>query len=168
MHALITGGKGFIGSRLAQTLTQEGWEVEIMDLPFDVAKKADWKAKLKDTDYIFHLAAKLDDYSEVPEITEYIDTNVGSIGAMFQAILEMGRPVKIIAASSQSVYGEGINQKEGDPFHPMSIYGATKAAMETMLTALGGLYNIPVAILRYSIVLGAGQKYKDADPERSS
>ena len=165
MRALITGGNGFIGSRLAQTLTQKGWEVDVMDLPLDITQKGAWMLKLNNIDYVFHLAAKLDDYSETPSISEYIDTNVKSIGLLFEVITEKKLYIKkIVFASSQSVYGDStFFMNEKDVLAPLSMYGATKATAETLLFALGVMYNIRTVALRYSIVLGAGQKYKDAD-----
>ena len=136
-----------------------------MDLPLDITQKGAWMLKLNNIDYVFHLAAKLDDYSETPSISEYIDTNVKSIGLLFEVITEKKLYIKkIVFASSQSVYGDStffINEK--DVLAPLSRYGATKATAETLLFALGVMYNIRTVALRYSIVLGAGQKYKDAD-----
>ena len=83
---------------------------------------------------------------------------------MFEAIIEHKLPVKkIIVASSQSVYGEGMDRTENDLLAPLSMYGASKAAMEDVLMTLGRINHIPVVALRYSIVLGAGQQYKDED-----
>lgn len=173
----MTGGLGFIGSHLVKKLESENWYVRMFDRPiFDVTQKEGWKVFLyghchPDIDYVFHLAGHLDNYEKQTEYSKYIDINVKSVALMFEVIAEKQLPIKkIIVASSQSVYGEGFyeldvpkEEKEDDPLTPISMYGASKAAMEDILTTLGALHHIPVAALRYSIVLGAGQQYKDMD-----
>ena len=171
-HALVTGSEGFIGSHLKEELLKRRWSVTGFDFPLDVTKKDDWILSLKDVDIIFHLAGKLDHYDPTKcDLASYINVNVKSIAVMFEAILEGKFPVKkIIVASSQSVYGEGnytsdnpVPQHEVNTLKPISIYGASKAAMEDILFTLGRIYQIPIIALRYSIVLGAGQKFKDLD-----
>lgn len=165
--ALITGYKGFIGSYLYEQLRNEGWKVFGMDLPQDVGKKRDWQSILScgPVNYIFHLAGQLDDYYEgKPNFASYIDVNIRSIALMFEVIAENKIPIKkILVASSQSVYGEGDNKNEFDKLEPLSLYGASKAAMEQVFITLGRNLKIPSIALRYSIVLGPGQKYKDRD-----
>lgn len=167
LKALVSGSSGFIGSNLVRRLRAEGWEVVEMDLPFDVVKKDDWLRVLPGVDYIFHLAGYLDDYyvGGDAHFGEIIDTNVKSVALLFEVIVEQKLPIKkIIAASSQSVYGDSMElEDECDLVTPISCYGASKAAMENVLLTLGKIYEIPVVAMRYSIVLGAGQKFKDTD-----
>lgn len=168
IKAIVTGSKGFIGSHLVSRLEQEGFRVKTLDLPQDIRKKKIWEKALKDIDYVFHIAGHLDNFGK-PDFAQTLDTNAKSVALMFEVILEKKLKIKkIIVASSQSVYGEGLyrngkplREKETDPLNPISAYGASKVAMESMLFSLGKLYKIPVVALRYSIVLGAGQKFKD-------
>src|SRR3990167_2766309 len=164
---LVTGGTGFIGTHLVKKLKEEGHTVYIMDEPFDVTKKADWEFCLIGVDYIIHLAGYLDQYYEdgKADFSKYVDVNVKSVALMFEVIAEQKPPIKkIIVASSQSVYGDyPMEEHEVLSPTPISMYGASKAAMEDVLLTLGKIYEIPVAALRYSIVLGHGQKFKDLD-----
>jgi len=164
---LVTGGAGFIGTHLVKKLREEGHTIYVMDAPFDVTKKADWKFCLIDVDYIIHLAGYLDQYYEdgKADFSKYVDVNVKSVALMFEVIAEQKLPIKkIIVASSQSVYGDyPMEEHEVLSPTPISMYGASKAAMEDVLLTLGKIYEIPVAALRYSIVLGHGQKFKDLD-----
>src|SRR3990167_3938431 len=153
MRALVTGGKGFIGKHLVKKLSSEGWDVSVLDFPFDVTDKDGWRIKLRDIDYVFHLAGHLDNYEKEAAYKKYLDVNAGSVALMFEVIAEQKLPIKkIVIASSQSVYGEGIDKTEDSPIAPLSMYGASKAAMEDVLMTLGRMQSIPVAALRYSIV----------------
>ena len=175
--AIVTGHKGFIGSHLFTRLKEMGWFVFGMDLPeFDVTNKEHWSDLLTEVkpDYIFHLAGHLDKYYEgegKADFSKYLDINTKSVALMFEVIVENNLPIKkVIATSSQSVYGEGdyqfdkpLEEWEDDSLEPLSMYGASKAAMEDVLFTLGKQYHIPCVALRYSIVLGPGQRFQDRE-----
>ena len=77
--ALVTGGHGFIGSHLVEKLQQEKWDVSIMYFPFDVTRKEHWDLKLKNIEYIFHLAGHLDNYYHTgaeADFSQYVDINI--------------------------------------------------------------------------------------------
>lgn len=126
MKCLVTGGAGFIGSHVVDALLESGHKVRILDnltppthdgtLPSwvsreaefvlgDVRKKEDWKKALKDVDAVIHLAAYMDFHLD---FSKYITTNIESVALLYECIVEQNLPIKkIIASSSQSVYGEG-------------------------------------------------------------
>ena len=107
-------------------------------------------------DYVINLAAQAGVRYSLENPKAYLDSNVYG----FLNILEACRayPVKhLVYASSSSVYG--LN--EDLPFksssctdHPMSLYGATKKANETMAHSYSHLYNIPSTGLRFFTVYG--------------
>ena len=121
-RVLITGGAGFIGSHAVDALAAAGFSVRVMDtmrrctlLPWmnkkaeycdgDVRNKKDWTAALKKVTYVAHLAGYLDDHED---FSIYTTVNVASIALLYEVIAEKKYPIKkIIAASSQTVYGEG-------------------------------------------------------------
>src|SRR3989344_6449994 len=123
---LVTGGAGFIGSHLVQALLERGYSVRVLDnlsppthdgtlppwfpkeaefIKGDVRDKEDWTRALDGVSFVFHLAA----YADVhPDFHTYFEVNNGGTALMYEVIVERKLPVrKIIAASSQSVYGEG-------------------------------------------------------------
>jgi len=126
MKILVTGGAGFIGSHVVDELLVSGHKVRIMDnleppthdgsvpswvnkdsefILGDVRKKEDWQESLKDIDVVIHLAAYMDYHLD---FSKYITVNLESLALLYECIVEGNLPIKkIIAASSQSVYGEG-------------------------------------------------------------
>ncbi len=127
MHVLITGGAGFIGSHTMDALRARGCKVRILDnlskpvhlkgkpsyIPSDVEfilgdvrDKATLLAALKDIDVVYHLAA-YQDY--LPDFSTFFSVNAVSTALLYELIVEHKLPVKkVIAASSQSVAGEGL------------------------------------------------------------
>ena len=128
---LITGGAGFIGSHLAEKLSEIGYRVILIDnlspqvhgldaeLPYylkdkvefikgDVRSRDDVKRAILRADAVIHLAAETGVGQSMYQITQYIDTNVKGSAVLLETIIDKGKSVrKIIVASSRAVYGEG-------------------------------------------------------------
>lgn len=126
MHALVTGGAGLIGSHLVDTLLKKGYEITILDNlepqthPFgkpdwipsvarfiegDTRDASAWRQALEGVDVIFHQAAF---GGFAPEISYYLDANATGTALMLEVIAQHNFPIqKIVAASSQAIYGEG-------------------------------------------------------------
>ncbi len=127
MKALITGGAGLIGSHIADLWLAKGYEVVILDNlepqthPFgqpawipaeatfvqgDVRDREAWRRALAGVDVIFHQAAF---GGFTPEISYYTDANATGTAIMLEMIAQDAYPIrKIVAASSQAIYGEGV------------------------------------------------------------
>lgn len=127
MKILITGGAGFIGGHTADSLIDAGHSVRIFDnlsypthlngvpvyLPMkaelflgDVRCKSDWEKVLHDVDIVFHFAAYqgyMTDYSNFAHV------NTVGTSILYEVVIKKKFPIKkIIIASSQAVYGEGV------------------------------------------------------------
>ncbi len=125
---LITGGAGFIGSHLADTLLASGRRVRALDnlepqvheggarpaylspevelVVGDVRDAEAVGGALDGVDAVVHLAARVGVGQSMYEPAEYTSTNDLGTAVLCQALLE--RPVrKLLVASSMSVYGEG-------------------------------------------------------------
>lgn len=184
MHILITGGAGFIGSKIAQYLIDRGDEVSLIDNfndYYDPSLKRDRISELlrgkdhilyegdirdesflekifstKSIDKVVHLAAMAGVRSSIEKPLLYEEVNVR--GTML--LLEMVKkyPVKhFVYASSSSVYGNNkkIPFSENDSVdHPISPYAATKKATELLAHTYKYLYDIPLTGLRYFTVYG--------------
>ena len=128
-YILITGGGGFVGSHLADSLLQQGHRVRILDdlspqvhgesrpnylapevelMVGDIRNPQRIREALADIDVIFHFAATVGVGQSMYEISRYMSVNTQGTAELLQAVLEAKRkPEKLIVASSMSIYGEG-------------------------------------------------------------
>ncbi|CAD6366532.1 UDP-N-acetylglucosamine 4-epimerase [Shewanella hafniensis] len=184
MKYLVTGAAGFIGSAIAEVLTNQGHTVVGIDNLndyYDINLKKDRLVRIvhplfrfilldifdrdrianlffsEKFDRVIHLAAQAGVRYSIENPHAYADSNlVGHLN-----ILEGCRQTKVkhlVYASSSSVYG--LNAKV--PFatsdsvdHPVSLYAATKKANELMAHSYSHLYDIPTTGLRFFTVYGA-------------
>lgn len=148
---LITGGAGFIGSKLSTLLLGKGFEVTILDnLMFsknslnhlfvdknfkfyegDIRNKKFINKHLKNKDFIIPLAGLVGAplCAKYPKLT--IETNLNAIKNILK---NLKSSQKIIYPTSNSGYGIGEKNKfcdENSPLRPISLYGRTKADAET-------------------------------------
>ena len=131
-NILITGGAGFIGSRLCEKLYDKGYEVTILDnlsdqihgttesslfqrvkgkctfIKGDVRNKKDWEEALKGQNIIIHLAAETGTGQSMYELAKYNDVNIMGTAHFLEILANTKHSVKkIIVASSRAIYGEG-------------------------------------------------------------
>lgn len=174
---LVTGGAGFIGSHVVDSLVEEGHEVTVIDnfssgqelnlnpkadLMIDDILKVDWD-KMPEFDYVFHLAA-------VPRVQYSIEhpleTHEENITGTLK-VLEYCRRVdaKVIFSSSSSVYeGQHLPTMESDQKHPRSPYALQKLISEQYITLYSELFDVDYTILRYFNVYGERASAKGSYP----
>lgn len=161
-HIFITGGAGFIGSNLAARLNQRN-KITIYDkkngedlLDFSKLKKA-----MKNHDLVFHLASNPD----IAKSEKYprLDLDQGIISAF--NVLEAVRQnnIKNIAfASGSGVYGDqGVSytKESFGPLLPVSMYGASKLAVEGLIAAFCHIYDMQAWIFRPANIVGRRQTH---------
>ncbi|NEM04930.1 UDP-glucose 4-epimerase GalE [Geodermatophilus normandii] len=171
MRVLVAGGAGYIGSVVTAALLEGGHEVTVLDdlstghadaVPegarFVQATLQASAPVLADVrpEAVLHFAAKsLVGESQVkPEI--YWEHNVG--GSL--ALLEAMRAVdcrRIVFSSTAATYGEPdqVPIREDARTRPTNTYGATKLAVDAMLTSYATAYDFAAVSLRYFNVAGA-------------
>ena len=176
MNILVTGGAGFIGSHLVDTLVEAGHDVTVLDdLSSGRKEYVNQAARfcqgdVRDTealdrlfagtafDVVFHGADKTQAPCSMLHPREEADVSIlGLIN-----VLEHCRRhdvKKILLSSSAAVYG---NQEKGladetAPVQPQSFYGLTKAAAEAYAALYHRMYGLPYAVLRYANVYGERQ-----------
>ena len=134
-NILITGGAGFIGSRLARRFAADGHTVSVLDsllpqvhgddpdrtspllasLPEgarvvrgSITSRDAILEALGDADTIVHLAAETGTGQSMYEIHRYTDVNVGGTALLLDILANQPHSVRrIVVASSRSIYGEG-------------------------------------------------------------
>lgn len=177
MKFLITGGAGFIGSRLTDILITEGHEVVIVDnlstgkreninsaahfleVDISVSKNKDIVLnQLIDCDGVFHLAASTKVQESIEQPLEYNKQNVDSTLNILNWAKEAGVK-RIVNSSSSAVYGdcEFMPIKEHQKTEPISPYGLQKLIGEEYCKLFSRIYNIETVNLRYFNVFGERQ-----------
>jgi UDP-glucose 4-epimerase len=171
MHkCIVTGGAGFIGSHLADSLIMQGHEVVIIDnlmlgkkefinknAKFYKKDIRDLNAMAKITkgaDVIFHLAAdpRLQVSIENPALTHEINVT-GTLNMLIAA--KNNRVKKFIFSSSCATYGDlPLPIKEEYKQEPLSPYGLHKKIGEDYCRLFSILYGLETVCLRYFNVFG--------------
>jgi len=178
MKVLVTGGAGFIGSHIVDTLIESGYEVVVVDnlgtgkkeylhhkavfYHLDIhSKQLDDVFSKELPDFVIHEAAQVDVSTSIND--PYYDAYSNILGTIH--LLELCRKYhvkKIIYASSCAVYGEqgDYSIQESSVIQPISFYGASKYTPEQYIQLYQKLYGISFTILRYANVYGPRQTPK--------
>ncbi len=184
MRALITGGAGFIGSHLAETLLAAGHHVTIIDnlstgrfgniehlvgqpgfhFAIDsITNEIVLDRLASECDTIFHLAAAVGVELIVRQPVHTIETNVMGTEAVLRAARRYRAHVLI--ASTSEVYGKGsrvpFSEDDDVLIGPTSrnrwAYAASKMVDEFLALAYHHEVGLPVTILRYFNTVGPRQ-----------
>jgi 2-alkyl-3-oxoalkanoate reductase len=167
---MVTGGGGFLGSKIVSMLLAEGYSVtnfsrnEYPELKAqgvvchrgDLADRQAVSDAFQDTDVVFHVAAKAGIWGDY---SEYYAANVTGTRNVIEACLR-NRVAKLVYTSTPSVVFRGRNVRnanEDEPFPEkhLSPYLATKAAAERLVIQANGSTLATVA-LRPHLIWGPG------------
>lgn len=168
-RVLVTGGAGFVGGALVESLHEEA-DVRVLDtdpdpgvpdgveyVRGDVRDRETVDAAAAGVDVIFHQAALVSVDASVDRPVE--SHGVNTTGTL--EVLEAARRVdaRVVVASSAAVYGnpEGVPVAETDPLTPTSPYGVGKLAVDHYARLYHELYDLETVTLRYFNVYGPGQ-----------
>lgn len=178
-RVLVTGGAGFIGSNLVDSLLEEGNFVTCLDnfatgkrqnlssaltnsrfrlIEGDIRNYEDCRNAVENIDIVFHQAALGSVPRSIKDPVTTTDVNIGGFVKMLFASKEAGIKRFIYAASS-STYGDHpdlpkVEDKIGTPLSP---YGITKYVDELFGNNFSKTYGIDVIGLRYFNVFGRRQ-----------
>jgi UDP-glucose 4-epimerase len=167
-NILILGGAGFIGSYLANILSDKNDVIVLDNLINGDANRLNDKIKFiqsdvyttkidfTEFDYIYYLAC-----SQISESDErpFYDCETNALGLLrvLEAVKDSKRLKKLIYTSSCSVYGNNYDATEESNIDINSIYAATKYLGENYCKVYAKNYGVPMNIVRYSNVYGYNQ-----------
>ena len=174
MKALITGGAGFIGASLAERLVSDGHDVLVLDnlstgkpefieaikdnpnfsfREIDTLKD-DITEYFSGVDTVFHFSANRDVRTGADNTKIDLEQNIIATHNVLEAMRKKSVG-KIIFASTSAVYGNAETPtKETHHLSPISLYGASKASCEALITAYSHTFGIDYCILRMANIIG--------------
>lgn len=179
MKIVVTGGAGFIGSHIVESLVTAGHQVTVFD-NFHTGRRDNLKTVINDiriieddirhfealvsafkgADVVSHQAAQLEIFRSTDE--PLFDLEVNTIGTL--NVLKAAARCnisKIVNASSACIYGqvEGLTS-EVCPTNPNWAYGVSKLAAEKYCDIYSNYHNLPVVNLRYGITYGEREWFR--------
>ncbi len=178
MRVCVTGGAGFIGSHVCESLYGRGFDVVAIDNMYrpspyglevlkvlgiriarvDVRDLSRVEEVVCGCDVVVHGAALIDarESLEVPEL--YMDVNAVGTAVVAKACAKRGVE-KVILLSSAAVYGEPtyLPIDEAHPTNPVNPYGVSKLAAEKVLESMSRGLGLRYVVLRLFNVYGPGQ-----------
>ena len=183
-HAIVTGGAGFIGSHLCESLLEKGWAVTCLDnlltgalenIEHLLGRNGFRFVKHDVTDYIhipgevgavFHFASPASpiDYLNLPIQT----LKVGALGTHKALGLALAKKAIFILASTSECYGDPlVNPQTEDywgnvnPVGPRGVYDEAKRFAEAMTMAYHRYHAVSVRIIRIFNTYGPRMRMED-------
>ncbi len=185
MRLLVTGGAGYIGSVVAAQLLAAGHDVAVLDnlsrghraaipagadhLDVDLLDRDAVVRALAQSafDAVMHFAALALVSESVAHPERYWRTNVGGTLNLLDGMRDAGVR-RLVFSSTCACYGvpERVPMDEETPTRPTSPYGASKLAVDRMISDEATAHGLGAVSLRYFNVAGAsGEQGEDHHPE---
>ena len=182
MKYLITGGAGFIGSHLTESLISRGDQVVVLDnlstgstnnlgaisknirfIEGNILDKSVIDKLVSESDFVVHLAAALGVFNIVNKPLESLRTNLQGSEVVLEACNEYRKPVLI--ASTSEIYGKNdkvpLNEEDdriiGHPLKSRWSYSEAKAVDESLAYFYYLENKLPIRIVRFFNTVGPRQ-----------
>lgn len=173
-RVLITGGAGFLGSHIADALLPEadavlvdnfaaGKRENVVDAVKGGAKlvkrnllQGDLRPLFRKIDTVYHFAANPDVRLGKDGPKAHVEQNVLMTYRVLEAC-RAGHVRRFVFASTSTVYGEATvvpTPESYGPCEPISLYGASKLACESLASAYAHTYGLQAVIFRMANVVG--------------
>jgi UDP-glucose 4-epimerase len=174
---LVTGGCGFIGSHIAESLVEQEHKVIIYDnlssgyerniagfrdkiafIEADIRDALALTDAMQGVDYVFHEAAMVSVFDSVERPVENHDINITGTLNVLVAARECGVK-RVVVASSAAVYGDDPALPKNEEMIPCpeSPYALAKIVNEHYTRVFANLYGLETVVLRYFNVYGPRQ-----------
>ena len=184
MKYLITGGAGFVGSHLTESLLSRGDSVVVLDdMSTGTAKNlaavvshpeltirsgsilnsGDVEAAVEGVDHVLHLAAALGVFNIVDKPLQSLMTNIRGTEVVLEAVRKFNKP--LFLTSTSEIYGKNsagpLNEESdrivGSPLKSRWSYSEAKAIDESFAYFYHLEYGMPVRIVRLFNTVGPRQ-----------
>jgi len=175
VKALVTGGAGFIGSHVAESLLAAGWEVIVLDdlsngfesniprgarfVRGDARGTETLDSLLPGCAAVLHLAAVSSVQDSLDRPLEVHEINLTMTLQLLEAARRHSVP-RFVFSSSAAIYGDtgGKSASEDTPPNPLSHYAVQKLSSEHYCRAYRRLFGLETVCLRYFNIFGPRQR----------
>ena len=174
MKIIVTGGAGFIGSNLVETISNTASEVVIIDnfstgrlenipkdqnnltlVEADISKPGNWQDSFRGADVVYHIAALADIVPSIENPKSYFESNVTGTLNVLEAMRRHSSG-KLIYTASSSCYGlaKRFPTAESDAIDIQYPYALTKYMGEQLVLSWAKVYDIEATSARLFNVYG--------------
>jgi UDP-glucose 4-epimerase len=178
MKVLVTGGAGFIGSHLVSKFMEKGFFIRVFDnlasgtirnikkwidcegfefIQGDLLNPGKIESAVQGCDYVYHLAGNPEADVKKASPEENFKQNITATYNLLEAIRKTGEIEVLVFTSSSTVYGEVDvypTPEDYGPLIPISLYGASKLACESLFSAYSAMYGFKSRIFRLANIVG--------------
>lgn len=178
MSFLVTGGAGFIGSHLVDTLMEQGEDVRVIDnlsagsianlrrwldhpnfefIQGDLHDDTETRAAVEGCNIVYHLAANPEVRLWRASPRDLFKQNVEATYSLLEAIRRQGDAETLVFSSTSTVYGDATALPTPEtyaPLKPISLYGASKLAAEALFYAYASTYGFRCVVYRMANIVG--------------
>ncbi len=176
-RVLVTGGAGFIGSHIVDSLMARGAHVKVLDnfssgrkelisqhsdnnrfclVEGDLLNGPTLEKALEDVDIVFHIAADPDVRLGATNSAVHFEQNILATYKLLEA-MRLAEVSNIVFTSTSTVYGEALEvptPEDYGPLVPISLYGASKLACEALITSYSHTFNMRSWLFRFANIIG--------------
>jgi UDP-glucose 4-epimerase len=182
-RVLVTGGAGFTGSHLVDTLMTYNSYVKVFDnlssgsienirqwmdnrnfqfVRGDLLNLSKILQNVRNVDVVFHLAANPEVRTGLVSPEIHFQNNVVATYNLLEAIRKNANIKLFVFTSSSTVYGEPSKlptPENYSPLMPISMYGASKLACEALIASYSHTYGIKAVIFRLANIVGPRNRH---------
>jgi UDP-glucose 4-epimerase len=183
LRAVVTGGAGFVGSRLTGELLKRNCEVTVIDdfssgrvenlghlvnnrfltvVKEDLRRPVGLERAVVGRDLVFHLAANPEVRVGQTSPRVHFEENVVATFNLLEALRHCEGRMVVVFASTSTVYGEASvvpTPEDYGPMVPISMYGASKLACEALLASYAYTFGFRALVLRLANIVGPGSNH---------
>lgn len=156
MVVVVTGARGFLGSRVAQTLGNAGWRVveagrPVLEIP---SRQFDEALAAARPDLVVHCAGPASVQASLDDPASDRRGSVGVTSSLLRSLEKLTPAPRLLLVSSAAVYGDPgeLPISESTPVAPISPYGRHRLETEQLTREA----NIPTSIIRVFSAYGEG------------